>query len=134
MLVCVAVGIASWITILKPAMDKAMEKAMRGGDSPCVSVFEDLNADGRPDSSEPVLHQLPGAEIIVDDPGGKDSGRFALSDCYLRPGPGQPRTIHLTVVLPSGYTPTTPLQQDVKVYAMFPYPAAYIGVQQSATP
>ena len=134
LLACLVVGIVSWITILKPAMDKTMENVMRSRYSPCVVVFEDLDADGRHDASEPSLNQLPGAEIIVDDPGGQNSGRFALSDCYLRPGSGQPQIIHLTVLLPPGYTPTTSLQQDVKVYAMFPYPAAYIGVQRSATP
>jgi len=74
----------------------------------CLSVFEDTNGNGRWDVGEPSIGDLPGLQIQVDDPLGHDGGHFLKEDCRLRPE-DQRRDVTLTVILPSEYVATSPV-------------------------
>jgi len=130
LVVCVFV----WLGVTKPTLMGVISRALG---SPCVTVFEDRNRDGRLDPGDKWLDDLPGAIVVVEDPNGINGGRFALAVCGIAPR-AQPRTIHVTVILPAGYTATTPLELDVRVLGIpgfhnYP-PRVYIGVQELSAP
>ncbi len=77
-------------------------------------VYEDTNGNGRLDPGEKTIDAVTGLQIQIDDPDGPYSGIYSISDCHFD-GTKTARTLHLHIIVPPGYSATSPT--DIEVWA-----------------